>query len=200
MFNRKFGLRRKRAGITVELLLAVVLAVVVLFLILGLFSNNLKHMVVNGNISRIFANNSAKTAYSSWGANPTQTQVNVQTVADNGLDWYLDQAQAALTNYIANPPKNADETMDLAKWATILRLGGVLDENIRANFIIPNNINIDFSDHKNGITTVTIDGKTKSISYPPPPPPPSNKPNPDPMYSPPAQLFMIKEVFYGTFK
>lgn len=126
MFNRKFGLRRKRAGITVELLLAVVLAVVVLFLILGLFSNNLKHMVVNGNISRIFANNSAKTAYSSWGTNPTQTQVNVQTVADNGalIRQYLNKARAAIDNYKTNLPTTIEQKEDLARQITIERVIG----------------------------------------------------------------------------
>lgn len=116
----------KAGGVTVELLLAILLSVVVLFLILGLFSDNLKQMIVNSNISRVFANNSAKTTYSNQNADPTQTQEEVQIVADHALDWYFKNAQKLIATYRQIPPDKISETEleDFAKQVTIARIGG----------------------------------------------------------------------------
>lgn len=146
--NGKVGRSGKKAGgITVELLLAVILSVVVLFLILSLFSNNLKQMVVNSNISRMFANNSAKTANANWEANPTQTQVNVkqvnvQIVADQGLDWYRKNAIDLITKYKnQKEPLSDAQIADLAEQITIAKICGVLDPNDENHFnLSPYNI------------------------------------------------------------
>lgn len=117
----------KAGGVTVELLLAILLSVVVLFLILGLFSDNLKQMIVNSNISRVFANNSAKTTYSNQNPDPTQTQEEVQIVADHALDWYLKNAQDAIAGYLKIPPSMlvGAQLEDFAKQVTIAKIGNI---------------------------------------------------------------------------
>lgn len=124
MFNREVIKGGKKAGVTVELILAIVLSVVVLFVVLGLFNDNIKEMIANSNISRMFANNAAsKTANINWSINPTQTEVNVQTIADQGLTSYLDRAQKTVDKYLATPPTTEAQLIELAKAVTIYNLG-----------------------------------------------------------------------------
>lgn len=119
----KNGINSRQAGVTVETTLSILLAVVVLFLILGLFSNNLKEMIANSNMSRLFVNNAnSKTVNQKWGVDPTKTQVDVKIVADQGLDYYLTQAQQTIAKYKATPPQNESEIEDLAKAATIAKI------------------------------------------------------------------------------
>lgn len=114
---------KKAGGITVELLLAIILAVVVLFFILSLFSDNLKTMVASSRISNMFDNNN-KTTYANQAFDPTS--VNVQVLAEQGntlktLDDYKKAAIEKINHYAASPPANEAEVMDLAMWASIAK-------------------------------------------------------------------------------
>lgn len=115
---------RKSAGVTLELILAITLAVLVLFFILNIFSDNLKGMVANSGIQNMF-NNKQKATYAKEAFDPTQ--VNVQVLAEQGsivfhtLQEAQDYAINKIKGYINNPPQNADQVMDLAKALTIAK-------------------------------------------------------------------------------
>lgn len=125
MFNREITKGVKKAAITMEVAIGTAIAIIALFVALGIFSENLKTMITNSGISRMFANNSAKTAIVKQAYDPTSSQVNVQIVGAQGLGYYFAQAQAAIANYKKNPPKNEAEMQDLAKQATIARIGNL---------------------------------------------------------------------------
>lgn len=120
--NRNFK-NFKIAAITIEITLSVALAVVVLFALLGLFSDNLSTMAANSGIHNLFNKKpSMEQADSSWGRNPTATQVNVQIVADQGLDWYLKNAQDTIDKYRDRTDLTLAQTEDLARALTILSI------------------------------------------------------------------------------
>lgn len=121
MIVKKYG--KKAAGVTVETLLAITLAVVVLFFVLNIFGDNLKTMVASSGIQRMY-DNSQKTTYSTQQYDPTS--VNVQVLAEQGntlntLDDYKNKAIEKINHYANNPPTNEAEVMDLAMWASIAR-------------------------------------------------------------------------------
>lgn len=119
--NSLNGRGRKSAGVTVELILAILLAVVVLFFILSMFSDNLKTMVTSSNMANVW-DNTHKTTFGTQQYDPTS--VNVQVLAEQGhtLQWYIDQATTAIDKYKDTPPATLSEVEDLAKWATIARI------------------------------------------------------------------------------
>ena len=130
MSSRKFY-GKKNASITIEVSLSVALTVVVLFLVLGLFSDNLQTMAANSGIRNLFnrENEIAKTNPDSWGTSSTRTTVgvhdstasqeNIQVVAEQGLDYYVAQAEATISKYLETPPTTAAQMEDLAKALTI---------------------------------------------------------------------------------
>lgn len=112
---------RKAAGVTLELILGISLAVLVLFFVLNIFSDNLKTMVANSSMHNMW-DKSEKTTYGKEAFDPTQ--VNVQVLAEQGntLQWYIEQAAAEIDKYKDTPPATLAEVEDLAKWATIARI------------------------------------------------------------------------------
>lgn len=120
----EFTYGKKAAGVTVETLLAITLAVVVLFFVLNIFGDNLKTMVASSGIQRMY-DNSQKTTYGTQQYDPTS--VNVQVLAEQGntvkpIDDYKTEAETKIDGYIKNPPRNQEEVFDLAKWATIAKI------------------------------------------------------------------------------
>lgn len=114
---------KRKAEITIEITLSVALSIVVLFLVLGLFSDNLSTMAANSGIKHLFNNNSsAKTMQTNWNVNPTQTQMNVQTIADQGLQGYVNNAQTTISKYVQNAPTTEAQIEDMAKKLTILAI------------------------------------------------------------------------------
>lgn len=75
---------RKSGAITVEVAIGIALAVIVVLVALGLFSENLSNMVSSSGIANMFKN-SNKTTYSSFGRDYTNSQVNVQLIGEQGL-------------------------------------------------------------------------------------------------------------------
>lgn len=121
MLSKRFS-RTRGAEVTVEIALSLGLSLVVLFLVLALFSDNLQSMAVNGGINNLFnrKNEIAKTQNDSWGIDPTKTQIAVQTIGDQGLNDYVNRAKdKCKTYYTANPTTQA-QIEDLAKALTIL--------------------------------------------------------------------------------
>lgn len=123
---REFN-RRKKASISMEMLLSIILAVGVLFLVLGLFNNNLKDMTAHGGLNNLFRKSSA-TAYEQGAAfrqdsskSYTNSQVNVKIVAEQGLQWYMDNTQAGIDSLYTTSlttSLTANDQIDLIKYFT----------------------------------------------------------------------------------
>lgn len=102
----------KSGAITVEVAIGIALAVIVVLVTLGLFSENLSNMVSSSGFANMFKN-SNKTTYSSFGRDYTNSQVNVQLIGEQGLamlrniannkaiaqiDKYMSGADTSVTN------------------------------------------------------------------------------------------------------
>lgn len=75
---------RKSGAITVEVAIGIALAVIVVLVALGMFSENLATMVSSSGFANMFKN-SNKTTYSSFERDYTNSQVNVQLIGEQGL-------------------------------------------------------------------------------------------------------------------
>ena len=82
----EFIKRCKSAMVTIELVISLVLVVVVLFVTLGLFSDNLKGVFTTGNFQNIFNGNGAKTLFSAFNKDYSSSQVSVMVMSDQGLE------------------------------------------------------------------------------------------------------------------
>lgn len=120
-----FGMNRARqASLTVEISLTVVLASLTLIMILGLFSEQLRTMASDMSFKRLFSKNSAtgveKTAPVTYSQDPTASQINVQVVAEQGLDTYYDAVQDRL-NFLTDlkDPLTPAQQVNLAECVTL---------------------------------------------------------------------------------
>lgn len=148
MFEIKRNTGKKSAEVSVELSLSIVMSVAVLFIGLGLFSKNLENIAIASGMKNLFNSEKAVKTFDDdaklyAGNNPTKTQINVQLVADQGLNYYLSSAQATIKKYKATPPENQSQTEDLAKAATVARLFDILEPSDETAFYRDYGINID---------------------------------------------------------
>lgn len=158
------SLQKRKAAISTEVAIGIALTVVVLFLAMGLFNGNLKIMLANSGISNLWSNNGQKADWSEKKAvDLTQAQKFVQLTGEQGLEDYLTRAQAAIEKYKTNPPKTEAEMEDLAKQATIARIGNKLTNEDKLNFYTSYGIYIDPSYGKTYINYNTPN--VKVISY-----------------------------------
>ena len=115
-------LGKKQGGITMEVVFSIVLGLAVLFLVLGLFSDNLKGMITQSNMSNMFNKNGEKTAFELQKTDPTGNQVTVaetQIAGEHGLSWYNDTAKSKIEELSKISPLTDAQKIDLAKWLTI---------------------------------------------------------------------------------
>lgn len=75
---------RKPGTVSTEVVIGISLSIVVLFVALGLFSDNLSAMVSNSNLGNAF-NNTGKTLFSSFNRDYSDSQINVQIMGEQGL-------------------------------------------------------------------------------------------------------------------
>lgn len=129
----KRGKKFKKAGISIEFVLATVLALVVIFSVLGLFSKNLKTMVANSNFNNLLHKQHA-TDYDhknmDYSVAQKNLEQNVQIVAEQGMTVAQYHAQAMATiNAIAQLPQPLSDTdkINLAKALTIYVESGTKD-------------------------------------------------------------------------
>lgn len=138
MFGRKKLIGVKPAEISIEISLSLVMSVVVLFLVLGLFGNSIQNIAEASGLRNLFSRNNeaAKTLQDQRYAakNPAQTQVNVQLVADQGLSYYISNAQATIAKYKETPPTTQKETEDLARAVAIAKITKVLTSSDESLF------------------------------------------------------------------
>lgn len=209
MFNKEFNIRARRAGgVTLELILAITLAVLVLFFILGLFGDNLKGMVASSRITNMF-DNTQKASYAKEAFDPTQ--VNVQVLAEQGLTLpqYLDNANAIIKKYETTPPPNQEELQKLAQAATVAKIitktisGGYQTQTLSYTdegiFSQRDGIDIYLYNSSSYNTTISIDGKVvKTLNFPI-----ATTSNVKTLNSPlnsTDQLTAVKAVLSGTFQ
>lgn len=81
----KINPQRKLGAITIEVAIGIILAVIVLFVAIGLFNENLANMLTGSNIKNMFLNNN-KTTYGSFNRDYADSQINVQIMGEQGLD------------------------------------------------------------------------------------------------------------------
>lgn len=169
MLNRKNYRNFKFAGVTVEISLAMVLCLTILFVAIGIWGDNLGIMVQSSGIHNIFNKDNSAAKAANWGTtqsktlvvnDPTPSQENTQIMGEQGLSDYLANAQATINKYLATPPTTEAQIEDLAKAATIKKVNDVssLTQQER-NLVIQSNISIDVN---NGKTTIN---NSKTINY-----------------------------------
>lgn len=118
----------RKAAITVEISLSILLAIGVLFLALRLFSNNLKEMADNSGIHNMFQKNTTASTFGNDPTStsvtvakiPTQTQIPVEIVAEQGLSDYHKEAQDTIETLAAKAsPLSAQDAVNLAQALTV---------------------------------------------------------------------------------
>lgn len=135
----------KRASLTIEIGLSVVLAVLAIFVAFGMFGDTLSSMAANSGLNRLFHRN--VTHVSDWGNDPTATivqapasQENLQLTGDQGLtlEQYVKSAQDAVTYYskMNKSSMSNAQLKDLAKALTILAVnaGAQLPQSDAINY------------------------------------------------------------------
>lgn len=155
-------LKSRKAGITIEISLSIILILGVLFVALGIFHDNLKNMVAASGMQNMFSksNSSGKTTYSMWTKNPTSTQINVAMVGDQGLEAYHNQAKEtidALVEKSKHTSLTSQDITNLAQALTVLSESGTSapDSELKPYAEIKNNNEI----------TIYIDNEDASNSY-----------------------------------
>lgn len=124
-------LKSRKAGISIEYLMSAVLGLGVLFLTLGMFCNNVEGMTANGGINNLFKNKKAtdnqsfNRDYTNNQVTVNQTQQDVRIVSEQGLDWYISQAQKTIDDLAKLPQPLTDpvQIKNLAEALTIATIG-----------------------------------------------------------------------------
>lgn len=74
----RFFNKKKSGMISVEIALAVVSVIIVLFMVIGVFTDNTKTMVSSSGIKNLTQENNAKTTYSSFNRNYDSSQIEIK--------------------------------------------------------------------------------------------------------------------------
>lgn len=156
---------RKRAGITIEVMLAAALALIVLFMILGLFSNNLKKMFEGGSINNMFTNNQSTSTFDKdYGYKATSSQdngaVGDQALAMQKIEDYRAEAVSKINYYAGLKSLTNEQRLDLAKYLTIFGEAAEIPSTAAGQ----NSISA-FQDTALYKTSVTTDGHNNGKSY-----------------------------------
>lgn len=187
MFNK---VKAKEASISIEVSLSVLLASAVLIIALGLFSENLKAMALNNNMTQYFLKgNRAKTANTYMDTNAVNNKVtvaqlpaaqNVGTVGDQGqtLESVHSSAQAMIESLAKAPqPLTMTQKINLAEALTKFGLSGsgkdFAPQVLAGGSVIVNGQSVPYTQlmSDNGINiyytdfTTTVDGAPKDYSW-----------------------------------
>lgn len=104
----------KSGMITTEVAISLVLVVAVLFITLGLFSDNLKDMIANGNFQNIFNKNESRTGFNSFSKDYAASQISVQIMGEQGLEMLRRKANNTVLDLMKNPTPNKTSILYLA--------------------------------------------------------------------------------------
>lgn len=120
----KKRLGKHPAMMTVELGVSLVLIVVVLFVVIGLFNDNIKSMIGSSNFSRLFSANGLKTFFQNFGRNYDDSQIYVQIMGEQGLEMLRKKANNSDLDLIETA-KSASST-DSTTTNTIIYLANII--------------------------------------------------------------------------
>lgn len=123
MFGSKI---KKRASIAVEVTFAILLSLGVLFLVLGMFGDNLNDMMNHGGLPNVFNETAAKTKVTDWNIDPTNNKITAPEAQMAGyeavLSDYNKKAQDNIESYYEESQSsslNDEDTKNLAMWLAI---------------------------------------------------------------------------------
>lgn len=119
--------KNRRAMVTVELAVTLVLIVVALFVTLGLFNNNLRDMVANSNIKNLFNGNGARTLFSFFNKDYKNAQVYVQIMGEQGLQILRKKANNGVVSAVAAlHPSGGNSVPNNGAFSTISYLSQII--------------------------------------------------------------------------
>lgn len=99
--------RGRQGSVSMEVIVGIALSIVVLFITLGLFSDNLSNMISSSNIKNIFTGD--RTLFASFNRDYTDSQVDVQVMGEQGLELLRQKANNLALDLIENPYSSANE-------------------------------------------------------------------------------------------
>lgn len=118
--------RCRQAMITTELAVSLILVAVVLFVTLGLFSDNLQEMISKGNFNNMFKGNYGSTFFSAFQRDYSGSQVEVQTMGEQGLEVIRKNANNSAEQLIDQTFEKPNGQTDVVTGTTIAYLVGVV--------------------------------------------------------------------------
>ena len=114
-----------------------VLALGVLFLVIGIFNGNLKDMVANSGFNNLTKTKDTTAQYSQTENSYANSQVNVRITGSQGLtiEQLSQLAQSNITTLAKNSALTPQQEMDMAKWLTIygISTGPTMSAGARAS-------------------------------------------------------------------
>jgi hypothetical protein len=114
--------KKRFAAVSTEFAIGTALAVVALFIALGLFYDNLSGMLTSTGLTDFFNGNDAKTEYSAFNRNYSDSEINVQIMGEQGLEMLRRRANNKAIELIENPFTNDNAYGDsIAYLATAIK-------------------------------------------------------------------------------
>lgn len=120
----------KNAMITVELGVSLVLVLLVLFVTIGMFNDNLKDMFANGNFKNVFNGTSARTFFSYFNKNYSNSQIDVMLLGEQGLERLRQKANNSVISIVdsaSGSGKSLAESLSDSSLNTISYLSQVIN-------------------------------------------------------------------------
>lgn len=167
MFESKSVVKRK-ASVSIEFVLSALLGIVVLFMVLGLFSNNLEAMTSNSGMKGLFHNSTeqanfapSRTTYEVSTDNHTVTkaQIEVSIVGDQGLEWFKKQALVTIQRLGPQTTLTAGQMADLKSALTVYAVANSTTSSLNESYChdcyvarTNHNIGVEFDRYRSGRT------------------------------------------------
>lgn len=127
----RFFRRSKSGMVTVELAISLVLISVVLILVMGLFSNNLKTLFAASNFKNIFTGD--RSIFSIFNRDYSNSQMDVQLLAEQGLGLIRTTANNEAFEILKNAQNNGNKITDRQEATTVYYLSQVAAKAMQAS-------------------------------------------------------------------
>ena len=162
--------RFRKAEVTLELAVGLMLSAVVLILVIGMFHDNTATLANNTNFKNLTGDTSNKTDYEAWETDPAD--VNISGAAGvGGLSFWNNTALAEIEDILSSGALSKREKRELAKWLTVYGCSGTTDPNSTlANspqgdlYTLASNNEI-YPRWGYGVTKVIIGGRTEIYTW-----------------------------------
>lgn len=112
----------KMAAVSTEVAIGLAVAVVALFVALGIFGDNLSSIIANSSIGNLFNGNDSKTDYTSYDRDYSGSQIEVQVMGEQGLEMLRRRANNKAIEIIEeNFTKSNPDANSIAYLATAIK-------------------------------------------------------------------------------